>query len=304
MTRQFLFLLILLLSEFCNGQTDYDKLIKQEGFALSGAGKTKLDQAYATVKILWKEAANLGALTGPDVELITEAIPKATGFAALNPFGPNVKGVREVLGNAVNIIDRNARGKYDQLTLLNDKYGDNPYVQSLGKPFGLAPVATDQSSADFVGPTQNQVKGWNSGDGKLPLLNMDGSEKTPNIPITKAYPQGTYPAGKPDSLANQCGYFVRSIVEKQGLTYPTVGDTLSSKMATVKKYGTSGGVGKVLITNENKKSGHVAYIIGKTAKGWILGESNYGLDGRINYGREIPFNSPSIIGYLQPKRTV
>ena len=169
-----------------------------------------------------------------------------------------------------------------------------------------------QQNPSFIGPFNsagnasasngNKVLGVKETIAQLPLLNPDGSNKTPNLPLTKVYPQGSYPSGKKGSLANQCGYFVRSVVQKMGFDYPRVGDTLASKAAVVKKYGTNGGVGKVLITNESKKNGHVAYIIGRTDKGWRLAESNYKLDGKINYGRIIPFNSPSIVGYLQPDK--
>jgi surface antigen len=70
---------------------------------------------------------------------------------------------------------------------------------------------------------------------------------------------------------------------------------------TVRKYGTrNGSVGSVVITAENKNNGHVAYVIGKTNQGWVLAESNYGLNQKVSYNRVIPFNSPSIIGFIKP----
>lgn len=145
-------------------------------------------------------------------------------------------------------------------------------------------------------PSANQVKGMQQRLAPLPLLNMDGSSKTPNVPLTKAYPAG--------SQGGQCGVWVRSIVNKMGLNYPAVGDYLAEKAATVKKYGvpqSQAKVGTVVLTTENKTNGHVALIIGRNDKGWILGESNYGLDGKVKYGRTIPFNSPYILGYINPK---
>jgi hypothetical protein len=157
------------------------------------------------------------------------------------------------------------------------------FRQDNGIPFNSAGNASDS----------NQVKGMRQTLEKLPLLNMDGSTKTPNLPLTKAYPAG--------SKGGQCGIFVRNIVNKMGLDYPRVGDSLAEKMAAVRKYGSKkGGIGSVVITSENKKNGHVAYIIGKNDKGYILAESNYGLNGKVNYGRTIPFNSPSIIGFIKP----
>lgn len=143
----------------------------------------------------------------------------------------------------------------------------------------------------------NQVKGMSQSIEKLPLLNMDGSEKTPNLPLIKAYP--------PNSVGGQCGTWVRSVVNKQGLDYPRVGNSLAEKTATVKEYGVplnKARPGSVLITDESKANGHVAYITGITPKGFQLAESNYGLDERVDYGRVIPFNSPRIIGVINPTK--
>ena len=148
--------------------------------------------------------------------------------------------------------------------------------------------------ANGAASTQNNsgsVKGWTAQAAKLPLLDQNGKE----MPLPKVYP--------PNSDGGQCGVFVRNLTKKQGLTYPPVGDSLATKTATVQKYGSkTGSVGSVIITSENKQSGHVAYIIGRSSKGWILAESNYGNDERVDYGRVIPFNSPSIIGYIKPHK--
>lgn len=150
------------------------------------------------------------------------------------------------------------------------------------------------SASNFVGPVQNQVKGMTQKASPLPLLNLDGSTKTPNIPLAKAYPAG--------SIGGQCGVWVRSIVNKMGLTYPSVGNSLAEKAATARKYGSTPRVGSVVLTSENKVNGHVAYVVGKNQQGWVLAESNYGLNGKVNYGRVIPYNSPSILGFINPTK--
>ena len=60
----------------------YHDLIEEYGsFQKFGAGKQLIDSAYADLKVKWKEAANLGALTGPDLGLIEDAIPEPkSGF--------------------------------------------------------------------------------------------------------------------------------------------------------------------------------------------------------------------------------
>lgn len=295
------------LADLKSAVTQYDALIAQEGFALTGEGRKRLDALYADVKIKWKEAAALGALTGPDLELIEQAVPAATGFGRLNPF-ERPENVRATLAQTVAGIDRNARGKYDQLVLRNGRYETSPYVRTLGTPFGLVePV--QETEADFtVSPDGNQVKGWSGGQAQAqPLAYLDaqkvqplptkqgGASVAPNI-------QKLSPSG---SVGGQCGVWVRSIVNKLGATYPRLGDSLKSKIAAVEKYGTSvanARIGSVIVTKENPTYGHVAYIIGRNAKGWIVGESNYKQSNRVSYGRIIPFNSPKLVGVINPTR--
>lgn len=135
----------------------------------------------------------------------------------------------------------------------------------------------------------NKIKGWSGAAQKLPLLNVDGKAK----PIPQVYPQG-YEGG-------QCGVWVRNMVTKQGLTYPAVGNTLTSKSAIVAKYGTKfGKAGSVMVTNEAKDTGHIAYVINTNDKGYFLAESNYRLDGKVQYGRFVPYGSKSIVGFINP----
>lgn len=168
----------------------------------------------------------------------------------------------------------------------------NVYLETLG-----GRVNPNFSSAGNASASGNQLKGISQKLAPLPLLNMDGNPKTPNVPLAKAYPPG--------SDGGQCGIWVRNIVQKQGLTYPAVGNSLSEKAATAQKYGVSipqAKIGSVVLTNENKTNGHVAYVIGKTSQGFIVAESNYGLNEKVSYGRVIPYNSKNILGILNPTK--
>lgn len=295
----------------------YDSLIGQEGFALTGEGKAKLNALYADVKIKWKEAAALGALTGPDLELIEQAVPAATGIGRLNPFSADPKAVRNTLAQTVAGLDRSARSKYDQLVLRNDKYENNAYVRSLGTPFGLAPAPVTESKTpvsitpgmaglDFGGgESGNQVKGMSQKAQPLayistsdfkPVATKSGGQTFSPV-VAKVFPPG--------SVGGQCGDFVRRVVTKFGATYPRLGDSLKSKVAAVTKYGTSPAnakIGSVIVTKENPTYGHVAYIVGKNASGWIVAESNYKQSNKVSYGRVIPFNSPKLVGVINPTR--
>lgn len=193
-------------------------------------------------------------------------------------------------------VRQKATGEYGSLPA--NEFNPNEYEKISDKAVSInrnTPGLTFNSAGNAS--ASNQVKGYRESIAQLPLLNMDGNPKTPNIPLTKAFPDG--------SIGGQCGDFVRKVVSKIGATYPTLGDSLKSKTAAVKKYGTSlarATIGSVIVTKENPTYGHVAYIIGRNAKGWIVAESNFKQSNRVSYGRTIPFNSPKVIGVINPTK--
>lgn len=168
----------------------------------------------------------------------------------------------------------------------------------------MYPQATpDEINSAFDSQSGNLVKGMMEKAELLPYLDPNTFQPTPTkqggvsvAPIV----QQSFPAG---SVGGQCGDFVRKVANKLGATYPALGDGLKSKIAAVRKYGTSlanAKIGSVIVTRENPTYGHVAYIIGKNSRGWIVGESNYKQSRRVSYGRVIPYNSPSLIGVINP----
>lgn len=111
--------------------------LEQYGLEPFGRGKTFLDQAYADLKIAYKEAANLGALTGPDVEIIIDAVKPATGIRGASSaiFGGGVSGIKGGVQNLITNIDTDAQRAYSQLIKRNPRFGQSEYVQGLGQPF-------------------------------------------------------------------------------------------------------------------------------------------------------------------------
>lgn len=111
-----------------------------------------------------------------------------------------------------------------------------------------------------------------------------------------------FPVG---SKGGQCGDFARTLISKYGYDYPRVGDSLAEKAKVARHSGSppnAWGIGTVLITNESKENGHVAVINAITPKGYQVSESNYSLNGKVNHTRIIPFNSPKLIGGINPTR--
>lgn len=111
----------------------YKEVVNQPGgFDIIGSRKSILDSLYADLKIAYKEAANLGALTGPDVAIIQEAIKPAAGIQNLPGYltGGLQKGVIASIDQARETAFRQAKNNFDSLI---SRYGSSdPYIQSLG----------------------------------------------------------------------------------------------------------------------------------------------------------------------------
>jgi hypothetical protein len=124
----------------------YKNLLDTYGFQAIGSEKAKLDQAYADLKIAYKEAANLGALTGPDVTLLEEAIKPASGARNyLNyKLSGGKKGVSGAIEGALSKARAEALQNFKQLTARKPEYRGSEYVTSL-----ITPFATDYSKADI-----------------------------------------------------------------------------------------------------------------------------------------------------------
>lgn len=272
----------------------YRDLVDQEGWAGVGTGRALLEGAYADLKVKWKEAANLGALTGPDLDLIIEAVKPSTGLKGLKQkfIGGGKDGLLQQIDRLKGNITEDGQRYYDQLIKRNEEYQYSPYVQSLGKPFGITTPGQQRKADDLFNQTTGGSEGTNP---KAPLGIVN--TKTLASKIASKFPTG--------SVGGQCGVFVRKVANSLGFDYPRLGDSLKSKMAAVQKYGTSpanAGKGSVIVTKENPTYGHVAYIIGQNKNGWIVAESNFKQSEKVSYGRVIPYNSQKIVGVINPSR--
>jgi len=54
--------------------SNLEELVKKTGAELTGKEKAALDSAFKNAEIAWKDSATLGALTGPDVDMIRGAL--------------------------------------------------------------------------------------------------------------------------------------------------------------------------------------------------------------------------------------
>lgn len=111
------------LAELRQSVDQYEKLVREKGITAFGEESKPLKSAYADLKLKYKEAAKLGALTGPDVGLIEEGIAPATGIKGL--IGIGVGGGQEGVIQGINQIKKSLSQDFDIAeTSLTGLYGD------------------------------------------------------------------------------------------------------------------------------------------------------------------------------------
>lgn len=122
------------------------------GFDAVGSRASLLDSLYADLKIAYKEAANLGALTGPDVGIIQEAIKPISGVTNYPAYlaGGGQAGVLTSVEQAMKTAQRQAQINYNSLISKYPDYVNDPYIKNLGT--GLA------GSAETGGQVSYQQK--------------------------------------------------------------------------------------------------------------------------------------------------
>jgi len=76
--------------------SNLENLVNKTGAELTGKEKAALDSAFRDAEVAWKEAANLGALTGPDVGMIQGALGQSpTSLAGIGRYA--ISGGKEGL---------------------------------------------------------------------------------------------------------------------------------------------------------------------------------------------------------------
>jgi hypothetical protein len=137
--------------------SNYQTLVDQYGTSSFGSQKATLDAAFADLKIAYKTAAELGALQGPDIALLEEALrpasfanPLTQGFAKLT--GNGIGAINASLTEAQNVINQAAGTNIMQLYARNGSYRNSEYVSSLIDP--LLTTVSDVSQIDSAAAGQ------------------------------------------------------------------------------------------------------------------------------------------------------
>lgn len=153
----------------------YKKLVDLNGFKVKGDQKAIMDRAYADLKIAYKEAANLGALTGPDIAVLEEAIKPTSGGASkyLNyKLAGGKGGVTGAIESGLASARNEALKNYKQLKSRNPNYEQSEYVQGLITPFAkdYSVVNVDTVGAGEIIQTEDGILLESLGNGQFSPL--------------------------------------------------------------------------------------------------------------------------------------
>lgn len=113
------------LTAFVKAVDDYKKLIDQFGLQpVSGPEQNLLKTAYSAVKIKYKEAANLGALSGPDIGLVVEGIPDATDKVTALRYAFNPAEGKKAIMDSLASVKAHSDKEFDRtMSTLQGGYG-------------------------------------------------------------------------------------------------------------------------------------------------------------------------------------
>lgn len=211
---------------------------------------------------------------------------------------------------AQNVAFLTPEARKNMIATIKSKYGASEkayqnvyseYQRQINDAYTGAP----RQITNYLGGAQPGVSSGGGDPLGLGFNRVGNTSASTSIPAG-ANPQITIAAQQkfpPLSVGGQCGVFARNLASSLGMTYPRLGDSLSSKISAVQKYGSGqANVGSVIVTRENPTYGHVAVIIGVTPQGFVVAESNYKQSERVSYGRVIPFNSSNIVGVINPTK--
>lgn len=131
--------------------TTYETLVDDYGIELFGKNTALLDNAYNNLVIAWKDAAELGALTGPDVQIIEGALLPSTGARGVRTYlmSGGADGILSQIDQMKTTLKNNAERNYNLLLQRDPAYKNSGFVKQLYEPFNR--IENNQESNDPLG---------------------------------------------------------------------------------------------------------------------------------------------------------
>lgn len=271
---------LLLLNDLKQSIEQYKTLVEEYGRGILPGQKSILENAWSDLAIKWKEAAKLGALTGPDIELVEKNIPNAAGFGLLTG-----KQIVNVLDKSLDNMDVDRKSAYDQLISKNPNYANSQYVQNLynaneqNNPFIGGGGINDPFDFNKVGSDTN-VAAIREAIGKY----ESGGNYQARGPVVQS---GTYAGeralGKyqimPGNLPSWSKAALGRVVSQQEfLNSPQIQDAIAQyKMNEIfQKYGNAADVASVWFSGRPvARAGNASDVLGTTVPQYVRNILNY-----------------------------
>jgi len=116
----------------------YEKLVEESGIEVTGAGKAKVESAYNDLLLSFKEAANLGVLAGPDMDIIEGSIQDASKGFIKNIFtgGGATRKVKASITQAQAALNRATVQNLEQIYAIDQKFQGSAYIDAILIPYG------------------------------------------------------------------------------------------------------------------------------------------------------------------------
>lgn len=151
------------LTDFVNSLNAYRNLVKKyglEGNPLGSDAKRDMESAYSDLKIKYKEAANLGALAGPDIGIVVEGIPNAASFiGALKAgvgAGSGAAGIIRTLDQVKDRSNQEFNAAMQNLNMGLGKFGGQQLLQSYNEQFQKV-MSGESKPSEQAGYTEQEL---------------------------------------------------------------------------------------------------------------------------------------------------
>lgn len=141
----------------------YEDIVKKYGFQAVGTEKAAIDAAYADLKIAYKDAAGLGALTGPDVKILEEAIKPSSGVLSYPGYALSggQEGVLKSISTVRSNTEKEIKNNQDRLRAQWGEHADDPYVKALtGESTAQAQTFKNATGMTAKDVAEAEAVGW------------------------------------------------------------------------------------------------------------------------------------------------
>lgn len=141
-------------TRFTQALNKYEALVNKYGVAPTGEGAAKLGNAYSDMQVAFKEIEDLGALAGPDLQILFDQVGPAGGIA--NYFKAAARGGKEGVLAQVQGAKEKARNKFSE----SAAYVKNTFPDIADQQITPYQKAFDATQIEVADTKKDQAIAW------------------------------------------------------------------------------------------------------------------------------------------------